>query len=208
MNRIHSSIGVLGNFNGNLSTLFFLFLLIVLVSMAAGIEMRRIQQLAGDKYPVIRIMPNMPVSVGAGMIEYDVTENVTDAQLEGFLSVLQFAGQLDRLPEDRIDAGTSVAGCGPAFAFLFIEALTEGGVACGLTQKQADLYAKQMLYGSAKLALESDLLPSQLREAVCSPGGSTIEGIKSLWKDDFSGIVAEAVKAQVKADDKKGYKVD
>ena len=178
----------------------------VLVSMAAGVEMCRIQELAGEKYPVIRIMPNMPVSVGAGMIEYDMTGNVTQDQLEGFLQCMKFAGKLDHLSESLIDAGTSVAGCGPAFAFLFIEALTEGGIACGLTKEQAELYAKQMLYGSAKLALESDMQPSELREAVCSPGGSTIEGIKTLWEKDFSKIVGSAVMASYQRNQELGKK--
>ena len=178
----------------------------VLVSMAAGVEMHRIQELAGRKYPVIRIMPNMPVSVGAGMIEYDMTENVTQEQLMDFLKCMEFAGKLDHLPETLIDAGTSVASCGPAFAFLFIEALTEGGVACGLSREQAELYAKQMLLGSAKLALESLMTPAQLREAVCSPGGSTIEGIKTLWEKDFSQIVGAAVMASYRRNQELGKK--
>ena len=178
----------------------------VLVSMAAGIEMSRIQEMAGDKYPVIRIMPNMPVSVGEGMIEYDIAENVSEEQLEGFLQCMEFTGKLDHLPEKLIDAGTSVAGCGPAFAFLFIEALTEGGIACGLTKEQAELYAKQMLFGSAKLALQSEMQPSQLREAVCSPGGSTIEGIKTLWNDEFSRIVSDAVIASYRRNQELGQK--
>lgn len=177
-----------------------------LVSMAAGLEMCRIQELAGEKYPVIRIMPNMPVSIGEGMIEYDMTENVSHSQLEGFLQCMQYAGKLDHLPESLIDAGTSVAGCGPAFAFLFIEALTEGGISCGLSKEQAELYAKQMLCGSAKLALESDLQPAQLREAVCSPGGSTIEGIKTLWKKNFTQIVADAVMASYRRNQELGKK--
>ncbi len=176
----------------------------VLVSMAAGVEMRRIQELAGEKYPVIRIMPNMPVSVGCGMIEYDTTENVSESQLAGFLKCMENAGVLDRLPEKLIDAGTSVASCGPAFAFLFIEALTEGGVACGLSKEQAELYAKQMLYGSAKLALESEMAPAALREAVCSPGGSTIEGIKTMWERELPQIVADAVKASYRRNQELG----
>jgi len=167
----------------------------VLVSMAAGVPMMRIQELAGEKFPVIRIMPNMPVSVGAGMILYDVTENVTKEQLEGFLNCMKYAGQLDRLPEKLIDAGTSVASCGPAFAFLFIEALTKGGVACGLPEDKAMLYAKQMLLGSAKLALESSMHPAELRQAVCSPGGSTIEGIYALQNGNFTETVSDAVGA-------------
>ena len=176
----------------------------VLVSMAAGVSIARIQKLAGKNYPVIRIMPNMPVSAGEGMILYDVSDNVTDAQLDGFLKCMAHAGKLDRLAENLIDAGTSVSGCGPAFAFLFIEALTQGGVACGLTEEQAMLYAKQMLVGSAKLAMESESHPAQLREAVCSPGGSTIEGIYALYDGKFSEAVIQAVKASYKRNQELG----
>ena len=167
----------------------------VLVSMAAGVSIGRIQELAGEKYPVIRIMPNMPVSVGEGMILYDTSANVTDDQLNGFLECMAYSGKLDRLSEKLIDAGTSVSGCGPAFAFLFVEALTQGGVACGLPEEQAMLYAKQTLLGAAKLAMESLNHPAQLRQAVCSPGGSTIEGIHALEKAQFPEAVIEAVKA-------------
>ncbi len=176
----------------------------VLVSMAAGMPMARIQQLAGEKCPVIRIMPNMPVSVGGGMILYDTTENVTQVMLEGFLQIMKFAGKLDKLSENLIDAGTSVAGCGPAFAFLFIEALTQGGVACGLPEEKAMLYAKQMLLGSAKLALESPMHPSELCQAVCSPGGSTIEGVYALQNGKFLETVIEAVKASYKKNQELG----
>lgn len=176
----------------------------VLVSMAAGVPIARIQELAGEKYPVIRIMPNMPVSVGEGMILYDTSPDVTPEQLNGFLQCMAYAGKLDRLPEAWIDAGTSVASCGPAFAFLFIEALTQGGVACGLTEEQAMLYAKQMLLGAAKLAMESPSHPAQLRQAVCSPGGSTIEGIYALNDGKFSETVIEAVKASYKRNQELG----
>lgn len=176
----------------------------VLVSMAAGVPMARIQDLAGEKYPVIRIMPNMPVSVGSGMILYDATENVTQEQLDGFLQCMQYAGALDHLPEKLIDAGTSVASCGPAFAFYFIEALTRGGIECGLSEDQAMLYAKHMLLGSAMLALQSDHHPAELRQAVCSPGGSTIEGIYALQNGKFFDTVAEAVKASYRRNQELG----
>ena len=176
----------------------------VLISMAAGVPMARIQELAGEKCPVIRIMPNMPASVGGGMILYDTTENVTQEQIEGFLRIMNYAGVLDKLPENLIDAGTSVASCGPAFAFLFMEALTKGGVACGLPEDKAMLYAKQMLLGSAKLALESPMQPSELRQAVCSPGGSTIEGIYKLQEEKFPEAVAQAVMASYKRNQELG----
>ena len=107
---------------------------------------------------------------------------------------MEYAGALDRLPEDLIDAGTSVASCGPAFAFLFIEALTEGGVACGLPREKALLYAKQMLLGSAQLALES---PQE-------PAGSTIEGIYALQNGKFPETVAQAVMASFRRNQELG----
>ena len=177
---------------------------VVLVSMAAGVSIARIQQLAGNDYPVIRIMPNMPVSVGEGMILYDVSSNVTDGQLDGFLKCMAHAGKLDRLPENLIDAGTSVSGCGPAFAFLFVEALTQGGMECGLSEEQARLYAKQTLLGAAQLSLQSSSHPSELRQAVCSPGGSTIEGIYALQNGKFPETVIEAVKASYRRNQELG----
>ena len=92
----------------------------ILVSMAAGITMARIQAMAGEEYPVIRIMPNTPVEVGSGVVLYDATQTVTEAELEEFCAAMQHCGLLDRLPEALMDAGTSVAGCGPAFACLFM----------------------------------------------------------------------------------------
>ncbi len=168
---------------------------VTLVSMAAGVPMEKIQNFLGYPYPVIRIMPNMPVSVGAGMIQYTMTENVSEAQLTGFLQCMTHAGVLDQLPEALIDAGTAVASCGPAFAFLFIEALTRGGVRAGLPEEKAELYAKQMLLGAAKLSLCSPETPAFLREAVCSPGGSTIEGVKVMQDSGFPEITEEAVLA-------------
>ena len=104
----------------------------VLVSMAAGTSIARVRQLAGGDWPVIRIMPNTPAAIGQGMILYAPSENVTAAALETFLDCMGGAGRFARLEERLIDAGSAVSGCGPAFVDLFIEALADGGVACGL----------------------------------------------------------------------------
>ena len=165
----------------------------VLVSMAAGVSMERIQELAGRKYPVIRIMPNTPVAVGGGMILYDSTETVSCKELEEFRQILSCAGRLDPLPEKLIDAGSAVSGCGPAFACLFIEALADGGVACGLPRDKALRYAQQMLLGTAQLALQTGQHPGQLKDAVCSPGGSTIAGVQALEEGAFRAAVISAV---------------
>ena len=166
----------------------------VLVTMAAGLTMERIQSMAGSSYPVIRIMPNTPCAVGEGMILYDKTENVSDAAMALFLEDMRFAGILDHLPEALIDAGSAVAGCGPAYAAIFLEALADGGVACGLPRQKALLYASQMLLGTARLALETGKHPGEIKDAVCSPGGSTIAGVKALEEGGFRWAVMDAVK--------------
>lgn len=167
----------------------------VIVSMAAGIRTDKVQALAGGNYPVIRIMPNLPVSVGEGMILYTATPEVSKEALDGFLTLMSAAGTLTPLAEEQIDAGTSVSGCGPAFVCMFLEALTDGGVACGLTREKARLLAEQTLLGTAKLLLTTQGDPTELRDAVCSPGGSTIEGVRSLLDGDFSTEVVAAVAA-------------
>lgn len=165
----------------------------VLVTMAAGLSIARIQALAGGSYPVLRIMPNTPASVGEGMILYARGEGVTEEEERILLEAMAGAGRFSKLPEGLMDAGSAVSGCGPAFADLFLEALADGGVACGLPRTQALELAAQMLLGSARLALESGQHPGVLKDAVCSPGGTTIQGVRALEAVGFRGAVMEAV---------------
>lgn len=169
----------------------------ILVSMAAGLSINSIEEMAGSKdYPVIRIMPNMPASIGDGMILYCCNKNVDTKKEETFLSAFSRAGVLDKLDEKLIDAASALSGCGPAFAFMFIEALSDGAVECGLPRDKALLYAAQTVLGSAKLALESDKHPGELKDAVCSPGGTTIAGVHTL---EEGGFRANAMNAVIKA---------
>ncbi len=165
----------------------------VYISMAAGVTLQTLCEYLGD-VPVIRIMPNTPVAVGEGMTLYACSRAVTPLQEENFLTLMAQSGKVDLLEESLIDAGCAVAGCGPAFAFLFAEALAAGGAACGLTEEKAISYASQMLYGSAKLLMNSDKSASDLRAAVCSPGGSTIRGVQALEENGFAELTANAVK--------------
>ncbi len=165
----------------------------VLVSMAAGASIADIRRMAGGNYPVIRIMPNIPVKSGSGVILYDYSENVTEETVQLFRHAMTYAGLVDRLPEPLIDAGSALSGCGPAFVSLFVEALADGAVACGLPRAKAMAYAEQTVMGTAKYLLESGELPAALKDAVCSPGGSTIEGVLALEAGGFRAATADAV---------------
>lgn len=165
----------------------------VLVTMAAGLTIACIQEMAGGPYPVIRIMPNTPAAIGAGMILYTCGPGVTGREEKHFLSAMSNAGRFAAIPEAQMDAGSAVAGCGPAFVDLFLEALADGGVACGLSRAQALEFAAQMMAGSAQLLLETGKHPGELKDAVCSPGGSTIQGVRTLEEHGFRAAVMNAV---------------
>ena len=167
----------------------------MLVTMVAGLEIRKIEEFAGCRLPVIRIMPNTPAAVGSGVILYDTTENVSQEALAQFLTNMAKCGWLDPLPEKLIDAGSAVSGCGPAFVCLFLEALADGGVLCGLPRDKALAYAARTLEGTAKLLLETGDHPGKLKDAVCSPGGSTIVGVKALEAGGLRSAAIHAVEA-------------
>ena len=164
----------------------------ILVTMAAGLSCEHIRDILDMDCPVIRMMPNTPAAIGAGVIQY-CGLGVTMEELDSFAALLQPAGLVDPVPEGLIDAASAVSGCGPAFAYLFIEALADGGVACGLPRDKAVAYAAQMAVGAARMVLESGQHPGALKDAVCSPGGTTIQGIRALERSGFRGAAMEAV---------------
>lgn len=164
-----------------------------LVTMAASLTIEKIQEMAGVEAPTVRIMPNLPVSISKGVILY--TASGAEKTLPGLLEALAPAGMLLPVEERLIDAGSAVAGCGPAFACLFAEALADGGVACGLPRAQAQTLALQMLAGTAELLLQTGQHPAALKDAVCSPGGTTIAGVHALEKGGFRAAAFDAVKA-------------
>ncbi len=170
----------------------------LVITMAAGIKTEKIAELCGAKLPVVRIMPNTPVSVGKGMVLYCANSLAAKDEIDDFLCDMRFAGEFDKLPEELIDAGCSVSGCGPAFMYMFIDALAEGGVACGLSREQAVKYAAVTMMGAAELAMKSGKEPEQLKREVCSPGGSTIEGVKVFENGGLNECAINAVKASFK----------
>ena len=164
----------------------------ILCTMAAGLSMAQIRQMAGGDYTVFRINPNIPSSTGEGMIPYCAAGLTPEEEAE-CVRILSGAGRVDSIPESLIDAASCVSGCGPAWAYQFIEALADGGVACGLPRAKATEYAAQMLLGSAKMLLDTGRHPGALKDAVCSPGGTTIQGVRVLEERGFRGAVTDAV---------------
>ena len=167
----------------------------VLISMMAGVGISKIESFLDSKPPVIRIMPNTPVSVGCGMTVYSANAMVSDKIRAEFSDMMKESGMLYELPEDKIDAACAVMGCGPAFAYKFAAALAEGGTEAGLEANEALLFAAQMMKGAAQMLLCSEKTPERLCSDVCSPGGSTIEGVKTLDGNDFGRITKSAVAA-------------
>ncbi len=165
----------------------------LIVSMAAGVSIGKIEAAGPEGAEVIRIMPNTPVSVGEGMVLYSLGTLTSPESEALFLDIMKGAGKLMSLEERMIDKATAISGCGPAFAFAFIEAMIDGGVSIGLPYELSKALATQTVLGSAKAAMESPLHPSALRSGVCSPGGSTIAGVLKLDKGGMKSAVEEAV---------------
>lgn len=171
---------------------------VLLISMAAGLTLQQLEAFIPTQHRLIRIMPNTPVAVGAGVISYAVSDKVTRQDEGLFCKLLASAGMVIRLYERQLDAATAMAGCGPAFVYLFLEALADAGVQTGLPRDLALQLANQTLLGAAALAKESGQHPAVLKDQVCSPAGSTIAGVASLEADAFRGNIIKAVAASYK----------
>lgn len=163
-----------------------------ILTMAAGLSCETIREMADVSCPVIRIMPNMPAGIGCGVIMYcglDAGEDLLSEVPE----LLSGSGTVDRIDEKLIDAASAISGCGPAYAYMFIEALADGGVDCGLPRDKAMAYAARTLEGAAALVRQSGQHPGVLKDAVCSPGGTTIEGVRALEEGGFRAAAMNAV---------------
>ena len=166
----------------------------VLVSMLAGVSLAKLEA-AFPGTRILRIMPNTPCAVGSGMLLLCRGSLASERDAEEFRVLMARAGRIDEIPERLMDAASAVAGCGPAFAYMFVQALADGGVACGLPRAKAAEYAAQMLLGSAQMVLESGAHPEKLKDDVCSPGGSTIAGVQALENAAFRAACMNAVEA-------------
>ena len=167
----------------------------LLITMAAGLEIRQIEDLVGARLPIIRIMPNTPTAIGKGVIPYCCNDLVTEDILRDWLGDMSECGLLDELEERLMDAASALSGSGPAYMYIFLEALADGAVACGIPRAKAMEYAAMTMAGAAEMYLTTRTHPGVLKDAVCSPGGSTIQGVKALESRGFRAAAMECVAA-------------
>ena len=165
----------------------------LLITMAAGLEIQQIEQFAGTRLPVIRIMPNTPTAIGKGVIQYCHNDLVKEEMLHDWLQDMRFCGLLDSLEERLIDAASALSGSGPAYMYVLLEALSDGAVACGIPRAKAMEYAAMTMAGAAEMYLTTKQHPGALKDAVCSPGGSTIAGIRELENHGFRAAAMDCV---------------
>lgn len=165
----------------------------LLLSIMAGINLKRLAFYSGGQARLIRAMPNTPALVLAGVTALSPAASVDREDRELARALFSALGSVVEVPEEQLDAVTGLSGSGPGYVFTFLEALIEGGVLAGLPRTTAETLALHTLYGSAKLALESGEHPALLRNRVSSPGGTTITGLQTLELGAFRSLVMEAV---------------
>lgn len=169
------------------------------ISIMAGVTRNKIKSVLGRGVKVARCMPNLPCSIGSGMIGVDMSDfNDSQDDIEFISGVLNCLGMVLSLDEIKMNAVTGISGSGPAYVFLFIDALIDAGVHQGLTRNEATILAVQTVMGAAEMVEHSDVAVPELVKRVCSKGGTTIEAVKVLEEHNLSGIIDEAVAACTK----------
>ena len=175
-----------------------------MISIMAGLSIEKIEQMSiqagisGGLQNIVRLMPNLPATVNEGMIALCTKDKVSsefNQEVEFVKEILSCAGKVEQVSEKLMDVVTAVSGSGPAYGFMFIEALADAAVLLGMPRNQAYIYASQTLKGAAQMVLESCEHPAKLKDAVCSPGGTTIQAVKSLEEKGFRSAVISAVES-------------
>jgi pyrroline-5-carboxylate reductase len=161
----------------------------IVISIAAGKDIAYLEKNLGKNQKIIRVMPNTPALVGEGMSALTMNAKVTEEELKYALTIFESFGKAEVVPESMMDAVIGVSGSSPAYVYMFIEALADGAVAAGMPRKQAYTFAAQSVLGAAKMVLETGQHPGALKDAVCSPGGTTMAGVLELEKQGLRNAV-------------------
>ncbi len=169
----------------------------VIVSILAGKTIFELEAGLGEDKKIIRVMPNTPALVGCGMSGLCKNKNASGAEMEKVLEIFGSFGRAAEVDESLMDIVTGISGSGPAYAFMFIDGMMRAGIKRGMSGADAKLFAAQTVLGAAKMVLESEDSPEQLKINVCSPGGTTIEAVRVFEENDLYGIIDRAIDACV-----------
>jgi pyrroline-5-carboxylate reductase len=175
-----------------------------IISIAAGVRTASIEEQLGTDTPVVRVMPNTPALIGAGISALCPGTHASSEHLDMARCILETVGEVVLVTEKQMDAVTGLSGSGPAYVYTVIEALTDGGVRMGLLRDVALKLAAQTVLGSARMVLESGEHPAVLRDRVTSPGGTTIAGMQVLESSGFRGAIMSAVEVATRRSEELG----
>ena len=167
----------------------------IIVSIAAGQTIERIEEIFENSIKLVRVMPNTPAMVGAAMSAICCNDAVTDEDLAEIQAIFNSFGKSEVVSESMIDTVIGVSGSSPAYVYMFIEALADGAVKYGIPRKDAYKLVAQTVLGSAKMVLETGEHPGKLKDNVCSPGGTTIKGVAALEENGFRNALIKATDA-------------
>lgn len=170
----------------------------IIVTIAPGKTLAWLSEHFGKNVKLVRTMPNTPALVGEGMTGACKNDQLTDEEYDFILKILGSIGNVETISENLMDVCVSVSGSSPAYVYILIEAMADGAVADGMPREQAYKFAAQAVLGSAKMVLETGKHPGELKDMVCSPGGTTIEAVRVLEETGFRSSVIEAMKACVR----------
>lgn len=165
----------------------------ILVGIAPGKTLSWLEEKCGQPLKIVRLMPNTPAQVGEGMTGVCFNERVSEEEKQEICAITDSFGGTEVIPERLMEGLSAVTGCSPAYVFMFLEAMADAAVHQGMPRKQAYRLAAQAVLGSAKMLLETEMHPGELKDMVCSPAGSTIEGVRMLEKNGFRSAVFEAL---------------
>ncbi|MEQ2528042.1 pyrroline-5-carboxylate reductase [Robertmurraya yapensis] len=170
----------------------------IIITVAAGITLDDLESDFGKKIKAVRTMPNTPSFVGEGMSALSINDRVTSDDLEQVLAIFRSFGEVEVVAEKLMDSIPAISGSSPAYVYMFIEALADGGVKDGIPREQAYRLAAQAVLGAAKMVLETGMHPGELKDQVCTPGGATIEAVSALELNGFRSAVLQAMESCTK----------
>lgn len=169
----------------------------IIISVAAGVTLKELEEALGCDKKIVRAMPNTPAMVLEAMSSLSTNSNINEEEVEKILKIFNSFGKAEVVDESLIDAVIGVSGSSPAYVFMFIESMADAAVSAGMPRKQAYKFAAQAVIGSAKMVLETGMHPGELKDMVCSPGGTTIKAVASLEEHGFRNAIIKSIDACV-----------